>query len=290
MTTLKSGLCKMEEKKEMKTICHVCMHRCSLEEGQRGFCRGRVNLNGKIIPENYGRLTALALDPIEKKPLKRFRSGSMILSLGSYGCNLRCPFCQNHDIAQEDGSGIGVQEFTPAEIARIAERAIPDGNIGVAYTYNEMLISYEFVRDTAKLIREKGMTNVLVTNGEASLSVLDELLPLIDAMNIDLKGFTDEIYRSLSGDLDMVKSFIKTAAAGCHVELTTLIVPQMNDSSEDMEREAEWIASLNPEIPLHITRYFPQYKMHLPPTDISLMKKLQEIAKKHLKYVYLGNV
>ncbi len=280
----------MEEKKEKKTVCHVCMHRCSLEEGQRGFCRGRVNLNGKIIPENYGRLTALALDPIEKKPLKRFRSGSMILSLGSYGCNLRCPFCQNHDIAQADGSGIGVQEFTPSEIAWIAERAIPDGNIGVAYTYNEMLISYEFVRDTAKLLKEKGMANVLVTNGEASLSVLDELLPLIDAMNIDLKGFTDEIYRSLSGDLDMVKSFIKTAVTGCHVELTTLIVPQMNDSLEDMEREAEWIASLNPDIPLHITRYFPQYKMHLPPTDISLMKNLQEIAKKHLKYVYLGNV
>ncbi len=281
----------MDAASEEKTaVCRVCMHRCRLQEGQRGACRARINLDGVIRPENYGRLTALNLDPIEKKPLKRFRPGSMILSLGSYGCSLRCPFCQNHDIAQSDGTGLPVHEFTPAEITEIAKRAIPDGNIGVAYTYNEMLVSYEFVRDTGRLVREAGMSNVLVTNGEASLQILDELLPFMDAMNIDLKGFTDEIYRRLGGDLDMVKSFIKTAASSCHVEITSLIVPGMNDSLEDMEREAGWIASVSPGIPLHITRYFPNYRMSEPPTDIGLMRKLKDIAQRELEYVYLGNV
>ncbi len=280
-------------KEDKPVICRVCMHRCSLMEGQTGACRARVNIGGVIRPENYGKLTAIALDPIEKKPLKRFHQGSKILSVGSYGCNLHCPFCQNHDIAQagaKDMRATQTGEFTPAEICEIAKKAVPDGNAGVAYTYNEMLVSYEFVRDTARLVHEAGLLNVLVSNGEANLPILEELLPYIDAMNIDLKGFTDEIYDRLGGDLDLVKAFIKRAAADCHVEITSLIVPGMNDLPEDMEREAAWIASINPEIPLHITRYFPQYKMTEPPTKIERMKQLKEIADRKLKYVYLGNI
>lgn len=273
-------------------VCDVCMHRCSLDEGQTGRCHARMNIDGVIRPKNYGLLTAMALDPIEKKPLKRFHPGSRILSTGSFGCNLSCPFCQNNDISQAGEGEVQVREFTPAEICEIALRAkSEEGNIGVAYTYNEALIYHEFVRDTAKLVKEAGMVNVLVTNGEASLPVLEELLPFIDAMNIDLKGFTDEIYAYLGGDFDMVKAFIKRAAAGCHVELTSLIVPGMNDSLQDMEREAAWISMVDCNIPLHITRFFPMYHLtDRQATDTGLLNKLAETAEKKLKYVYIGNV
>lgn len=267
------------------------MHRCSLEEGQTGRCRARMNIDGTIRPKNYGLLTALALDPVEKKPLKRFQPGKMILSAGSFGCNLACPFCQNSDISQSGEGEVQVREFTPAEICRIALKAREEDNIGVAYTYNEPLVGYEFVHDTAKLVHEAGMMNVLVTNGEATVNILESLLPYIDAMNIDLKGFTDDIYRYLGGDLDMVKSFIKRASRDTHVEITSLIVTGMNDSPEDMKRETEWIASVSPEIPLHITRFFPMYHLQdRKPTDTGLMKELKNIAEDKLKYVFLGNI
>lgn len=273
-------------------ICDVCMHRCSLEEGQTGFCHARMNIDGVIRPKNYGLLTAMALDPIEKKPLRRFHPGSMILSVGSFGCNLACPFCQNNDISQFGEGDVQVKEFTPSEICEIAVRACDDeGNIGVAYTYNEALIYHEFVRDTAKLVKEAGMVNVLVTNGEAGIPVLEGILPYIDAMNIDLKGFTDGIYSSLGGDLDMVKAFIKRAAMECHVELTTLVVPGMNDDAEDMMREAAWIASVDRSIPLHITRFFPMYRFSdRKPTEVKLLKELADIAGEKLDHVYIGNI
>ena len=278
----------------MKTICQVCIHNCALAPGQTGLCGARKNEGGEIICDNYGRITSIALDPIEKKPLQDFHPGSMILSVGSYGCNLRCPFCQNHEISMVD-SGVSETEYvSPRQLADTAllwkeqKRA---GNIGVAYTYNEPLVGWEYVRDTARLVREYGMMNVLVTNGTASQKVLEELLPWIDAMNIDLKGFREEYYRKLGGDLETVKAFITRAAESCHVELTTLIVPGENDSPEEMEAQAKWISGLNPAIPLHITRFFPQYRMKdRKATDISHLYRLAQTAGRYLERVYVGNV
>ena len=277
-----------------EAVCPVCPHHCRIPEGKTGRCRARKNQGGTVVCGNYGKLTALALDPIEKKPLAYFHPGSYILSVGSYGCNLSCPFCQNHEIAaagEEDFDPFReIREITPGELCTLAQDTRPRGNIGVAYTYNEALVGYEFVRDTAKLVHEAGMKNVLVTNGMAELPVLEEILPYIDAMNIDLKGFRPEIYRYLGGELETVKAFIARSAKEAHVELTTLIVPGMNDDPEDMEREAQWIAEIDPLIPLHITRYFPRHRMHTPATEISLMRDLRQIAERFLKRVRLGNV
>ena len=278
----------------MKTTCNVCMHHCRLSPGQTGLCRARKNVDGIIKCDNYGQITSLALDPIEKKPLKNFRPGSQILSVGSYGCNLRCPFCQNHEISMAGSAEADAMYISPRHLADMAlewkERG-KAGNIGIAYTYNEPLTGWEYVRDTARLVRENGMVNVLVTNGTASLEILEELLPYMDAMNIDLKGFRAEYYRMLGGDLETVKAFITRAVEGCHIELTTLIVPGENDSPEEMAEEARWIARLNPEIPLHITRFFPQYHMtDREPTDIKQIYLLTDTAKRYLANVYVGNV
>lgn len=273
------------------------MHRCTLSPGQTGLCGARKNENGKILCANYGRISSLALDPIEKKPLKHFRPGSLILSVGSYGCNLRCPFCQNHEISmaregkKEDADSLYVPPERLADLALEWKERDRAANIGIAYTYNEPLVGWEYVRDTARLVKENGMANVLVTNGTAAPEILEELLPLMDAMNIDLKGFRADYYRMLGGDFNTVKSFIARAVASCHVELTTLIVPGENDSPEEMEEEARWIADLSPEIPLHITRFFPQYHfLNRKPTEIKKLRQLAEAAGKYLTNVHLGNV
>lgn len=279
----------------MKTVCRTCMHECNLEPGQRGICGARKNEGGKIVCENYGQVTSLALDPIEKKPLKMFRPGSLILSVGSYGCNLRCPFCQNHEISMARKKEDDTVFLSPQTLAKTAlEYARKAGNIGVAFTYNEPLVGWEYVRDTAKLVKGLGMDNVLVTNGTASGEVLEEILPYIDAMNIDLKAFRKETYRKLSGDLRTVREFILRAAKACHVELTTLIVPGMNDSVEEMEEEAGWIASVEEsvekKIPLHVTRFFPRYRMtDREATEIRRVYQLAETARKYLEYVFVGN-
>ncbi len=278
----------------MKTICRVCVHRCALEPGQTGLCRARKNKGGEIVCENYGRITSLALDPIEKKPLHDFHPGSMILSVGSFGCNLRCSFCQNHEISMTDGKEFNAEYISPGQLANLAlmwKEQKKAGNIGVAYTYNEPLVGWEFVRDTARLVREYGMLNVLVTNGTASREVLEELLPFIDAMNIDLKGFREAYYRKLGGDLETVKAFIARAQESCHVELTTLIVPGENHFPEDMEAQAKWIAGLRPTIPLHITRFFPRHRMRdREATDAGQLYRLAGIAERYLEKVYVGNV
>ena len=283
----------MTQKGKNRTICPVCPHHCSLAEGQYGRCRARKNENGTIISTNYGKLTALMLDPIEKKPLRRFHSGSQILSVGSFGCNLSCPFCQNHEISMIGESDAAYREMQPEELADMAEQCKMYGNIGVAFTYNEPLIGWEYVRDTARLIHARGMKNVLVTNGTAELSVLEEILPYMDAMNIDLKGFSEGYYQKLGGNLGTVKRFIERTAgrdANCHIELTTLIVPGENDSEEEMEQEARWIADMNPDIPLHVTRFFPRYKMKdRSATDVEKIYRLKAVAGKYLKWVYAGN-
>ena len=282
--------------------CDVCFRHCDIVEGGRGFCGVRSCKDGRIMSTNYGKITSMALDPIEKKPLSRFHPGSYILSIGSYGCNLRCPFCQNDDISWSDRAYLFEEEaevWTPEDVARAAAYYKGEGNIGVAFTYNEPLIGYEFLRDTARLVHERGMLNVLVTNGTASLSVLEELRPHIDAMNIDLKGFTENYYSNvLGGNLQMVKEFIETAAQFCHVELTTLIVPGENDTEEEMRAISEYISQLKDkngnvignDIPLHISRFFPRFKMtDRNPTDVKLVYHLADIAREKLNYVYEGN-
>ncbi|MCH3955410.1 MAG: AmmeMemoRadiSam system radical SAM enzyme [Eubacterium sp.] len=275
--------------------CEVCFRHCELAEGQTGFCHGRKCENGKILPLNYGQMTSLALDPVEKKPLQRFCPGSMILSCGSYGCNLACSFCQNYEISMAGEENSRTEYLPPEKLVKLAEQLVPQGNIGIAFTYNEPLVGYEYVRDAAELARGKGLKTVLVTNGTAEIPVLEEVLPYIDAMNIDLKGFTEEYYsRNCRGSLSQVKAFIERACMDCHVELTTLIVPAENDAEEEMEQEAAWIASLNggrgKEIPLHVTRFFPRYHMSdLRPTPVRTVYHLAEIARKSLKYVYTGN-
>lgn len=311
--------------------CEVCFRHCELQEGKIGFCGARICAGGIVTASNYGRVTALALDPIEKKPLRRFMPGSYILSVGSYGCNLRCPFCQNSDISWSDEAmryADRAELVQPSQIAQTALHYRGKGNVGVAFTYNEPLVGYEFVRDTAKLVHEAGMVNVLVSNGTAELAVLEEILPCIDAMNIDLKGFTDRYYRDvLGGDRDMVMKFIERAVKSCHVELTTLIIPGENDSEEEMREMCRWIAGLQTgeerdgrevggvrsaqgvggargvrgvrevgdaasgrDIPLHISRFFPRF--HLTdrgPTEVQKIYRLAEIARETLRYVYTGN-
>lgn len=259
-------------------------------------------MDGQVTAANYGRVTSLALDPIEKKPLARFHPGSYIVSVGSYGCNLRCPFCQNYQISWSDEArrlAKTAEYIPPEELTAIAAQTQSRGNIGVAFTYNEPLIGWEYIRDTAKLVREAGMKNVIVTNGTASLVVLSELAPYIDAMNIDLKGFTDHWYNDvLGGDRAMTMAFIAEAVRHCHVELTTLIVPGENDSESEMREMCAWIASLTDsngdaigaEIPLHISRFFPRFNMtDRRATDVGLIYRLAEIAREQLKYVYTGN-
>lgn len=276
------------------SLCEVCFRHCKLDEGAIGFCGARVCRDGRVVADNYGYVTSLALDPIEKKPLNRFFPGSRILSVGSYGCNLRCPFCQNSEISwgkevalfREDASFI-----EPEELVNIALRYQDIGNIGIAFTYNEPLVGYEFVLDTAKLSHEKGLKNVIVSNGTAELDILRQIAPYIDAMNIDLKCFNSDTYKNvLGGDFAMTKSFIEEAAKNVHVELTTLIVPGINDSEDMMREEAEWIASISDEIPLHVSRFHPCFRMtDRGPTPVSTVYGLAEIAKEKLKYVYTGN-
>ncbi len=282
--------------------CTVCFRHCDISEGGTGFCGVRTCRDGKIVAANYGKITFAALDPIEKKPLNRFRPGSMIFSVSSYGCNLRCPFCQNYDISwSEQAYALAkeAEDVTPAQLADAAERYRSQGNIGVAFTFNEPLVSYEFVRDAAKIVHERGMVNVMVTNGTAETEILDELLPYIDAMNIDLKGFTDRYYsRVLGGDRNTVMRFIEKAAHSCHVELTTLIIPGENDSEDEMRDLSSWVSELTGDngtnigksIPLHISRFFPRFKMtDRPATDVSLIYRLADIARENLEFVYTGN-
>ena len=224
-------------------VCGVCPRHCRLAEGRVGACRARKAEGGKVVCANYGKVTSLALDPIEKKPLAFFRPGKMVLSVGSFGCNLRCPFCQNHAISQVGEGEVETEDWTPAALADLAARfARERGNVGLAYTYNEPLVGWEFVRDCAREVRARGMCNVLVSNGCANEEVVAELAPLLDAANIDLKGPSQEYYDWLGGDFESACRTVRALhAAGCHVEVTTLVVPGKNDADSDMDAVAALI-------------------------------------------------
>lgn len=287
----------MSEQSGSKAVCWLCPHRCHLADGQTGFCRARQNQGGIIRSLNYGLLTSAALDPIEKKPLYHFHPGSHILSLGSFGCNLRCPFCQNYTISQAgrtgfEGTELPMDQVTPKEIVAAAQRLEEtSGNIGVAFTYNEPLVGYEFVYDTARLLKEVGLATVLVTNGQIEKDSWLHLLPYIDAVNIDLKGFTQAFYDWIGGDLETTKAAIAMAAEeGVHVEVTTLVIPGKNDSAAEMAAEAEWLAGISAELPLHLSRYFPRYQSRIPMTPAETLQDLRHVAEARLRFVHLGNV
>ncbi|MDR0222014.1 MAG: AmmeMemoRadiSam system radical SAM enzyme [Oscillospiraceae bacterium] len=273
----------------MKPTCPICPRGCSPEENQTGFCRARANINGAITCLNYGRITSVTLDPIEKKPLRRFFPNSMILSAGSFGCNFRCGFCQNHGISMS-GAESRTAYVPPEELVEKAAGLIPEGNIGIAYTYNEPLVGYEYVYDCAKLARERGLKNVLVTNGYITEQPLSELLPFIDAANIDVKGFTAEFYGKIQGDLESVKRTVELSYGKCHIEITALIIPGENDAPDEILALSEWISKLDKNIPLHLSRYFPRHNYSAEPASVAKLRELREIAKKNLDYVYLGNV
>ena len=267
--------------------CHLCPHHCRIKEGKTGFCGVRTNRDGKLYTLNYGRAASVSLDPIGKKPLYHYHPGEFILSLGTVGCNLSCLFCQNWSLSQQ------VQTPTePITSREVVDKAKQLNSFGIAYTYNEPFVWYEFVAETAKLAKSEGLENVLVTNGYVTAEPLKELLPLIDAMNIDLKSIRDEFYKKIcSGRLSFVLEMIKTTVKSCHVELTNLIIPTLNDSENDLTDLVDWIyENVGDSVPLHFSRYFPCFKMTLPPTPVETLKKAERIAKRKLKYVYLGNV
>ena len=287
------------KKRQEKRTCEICPKACVLGPDQVGFCGARGNVDGEIIALNYGRVAAMGLDPIEKKPLWRFHPGSRVLSVGSYGCNLRCPFCQNSNLSMEwqdewvEATGNYYSRYEtimPDKLIDLALAAKSKGNIGIAYTYNEPVVGYEYVYDCSILAREAGLKNILVTNGYCNEKPWKDLLTYIDATNIDVKGFTEEFYHKVGGELRVVMKNVEAAVEECHVEITCLIIPGENDDPREMEEMSKWIASMNPEIPLHISRFFPQYKMNeKPPTSRETIDKLAAIAGERLKYVYKGN-
>ena len=269
-----------------KVQCHLCPHNCVIQPDKAGICRQRKNIDGVLYSLNYGQVVSANLDPMEKKPLYHFYPGEKILSIGTNGCNLSCQFCQNWSISQQDSPA---EEITPEDVVRMAKSYKARF---IAYTYNEPFIWYEFVCETAKLAREAGLENVLVTNGYVTREPLEKILPFIDAMNIDLKSIRDEFYKKVcSGSVAEVLETIKRAVKSCHVELTNLIIPTLNDSEADLNGLVDWIYdNVGDSVPLHFSRYFPCYKMNIEPTPRETLKRAEAIAKKKLKYVYLGNM
>ncbi|WP_031516787.1 AmmeMemoRadiSam system radical SAM enzyme [Desulfofalx alkaliphila] len=269
-------------------LCQLCPKYCNIRPGKTGFCRVRKNIDGQLFTTNFGHLSAHAMDPIEKKPLYHYYPGQYILSLGTTGCNLRCGFCQNWSITHDDPKTI---EVTPQHVAEVAANQDPYPNVGIAYTYSEPFMWYEFVFHTARLAREKGLKNVLVTNGYINEEPLRALLPYIDAMNIDVKAFTDDFYKqNCVGHLEPVKRTVEMVHDKCHLEVTTLIIPGLNDSEEEIGRLTDWLAGLNPKIPLHFSRYFPNFEFDTEATPPETLKRAKDIARTKLDYVYIGNL
>ncbi|MDR1621228.1 MAG: radical SAM protein [Synergistaceae bacterium] len=276
--------------------CGLCFHRCFIPPGSVGYCEVREWDGDVFSSPCLGRFSSCAVDPIEKKPLYHWRPGSYIFSLGSVGCNMRCPFCQNHRIAQPAGGAQSAQNarkmsltpMSPLELVRSVKR---EGLSAVAYTYNEPTLQAEYILQAAPLLKEAGIASVLVTNGMFSAEARDELAPWVGAANVDVKTFDPVKYTALGGSLDVVKENVASwVRAGVHVELTNLVVPGISDSREDFTRMVDWVAEISPAVPLHISRYFPAHKYAAPPTSVGLMKAFEALAGRRLTHVHLGNV
>ena len=269
-----------------KLRCTLCPHGCTIVEGKYGICGVRRCENGKLSLPYYGLLSGTGLDPIEKKPLYHYYPGRQILSVGFFGCNFSCPFCQNYSISQRV-----VDDGTRTQPEELVDLAIRNKSFGIAYTYSEPLIHFEYVLATAKLAREKGLRNVLVTNGYINTAPAEKLLEYIDAANVDLKSFQNEFYsREIKGSLSPVLDFIALASKSIAIEATTLVIPGKNDSDEEIIKIADFLAELNPDIPLHLSCYYPTYKYDIEATSSRVVHHLVEVAGERLNYVYAGNV
>ncbi len=277
-----------EKASDGKIECRLCPHHCRIAEGKRGTCGVRTAQNGKLYATGYGLISSANSDPIEKKPLYHFHPGKMIFSIGGWGCNFKCRFCQNWGISQQaDLKG------TPIPPDKIVADAMSEQSIGIAYTYNEPLINIEFVSACARLAREAGLVNVLVTNGYIEKKPAEFILPMVDALNIDIKGMDENFYKKqCSASLNPVLAFAKQAAgAGCHVEITNLVIPGLNDADNQIKKLADWIFdNLGQKTPVHLSAYHPQYKMDLPPTPPETLERAYRLFRGKLPYVYIGNV
>ncbi len=290
-----------EKLDENKVRCLLCPHECLIHPGRVGICYIRQNIKGSLYAISYGRVSATHLDPIEKKPLFHYHPGSAIFSVSGIGCNLGCPYCQNWELAhpqdmfrkQDPRKVIDklTRELLPEQLIEEALKYKPENNIGIAYTYNEPLIWFEYLLKAAKLAHEHNLKNIIVTNGYLNEKPFAELLPFIDAMNIDIKGFSNEFYHRLGGKLEPVLRLAKRAKRQCHVEITNLLIPGWNTDDRHITELVDWIAdNLGSDTPLHFSRYFPARKLALPPTPIVVLKKAQQIALEKLNYVHLGNI
>ncbi|MBI0581764.1 MAG: AmmeMemoRadiSam system radical SAM enzyme [Methanomassiliicoccales archaeon] len=279
------------EKEGERIRCHLCPHNCSISPMRRGICGVRENRDGKLYSMNYGKVAAANFDPIEKKPLFHFYPGEDVFSIGSIGCNFRCRHCQNFNISQAQLGELVLREMSPEAVS---ETALSAGSRGVAFTYNEPTIWHEFAYDAMKIAKEKGMFTVYVTNGFIQEEPLRELSPFLDAMNIDVKGFTERFYDKVcKAPLEPVLRTVELAhRLGIHVELTYLIIPGENDDRDEIRRFSEWVVSLDKRIPVHFSRFHPDYEMSdKPPTPIRTMEAAKDIGKEAgLQFIYLGNV
>ena len=271
--------------------CLLCPQHCRIKEGGRGLCRSRECRDGKLYALSYGIPCAIADDPVEKKPLNRFMPGTRCLSLSCTGCNLSCRWCQNSSISQVAPEDADATLLSPAEIVDIClKRGLPS----IAYTYTEPFTWFEYMYDIAVLAHSKGLKNILVSAGYVEKEPLRELLPYIDAANIDIKAMDDAIYRKYCGATlaPVLENILAMKAAGVHVEITNLLVTGLNDSEEQVRKLCLWMAENGlQDVPLHLSRYFPRYRFKEAPTPASTLKKAREVAlSAGVQTVYLGNI
>lgn len=272
--------------------CNLCPNNCIISEGKFGNCRVRKNVKGKLYSMVYGRSAAVAIDPIEKKPLYHFLPSTSIFSFGTLGCNLHCKHCQNYTTSQVGPGGYPDQTFSPEELVR---KAVKSGCKSIAATYNEPTIFYEYMFDTFKLAKSKGLRTVMVTNGYMNLGPAEKIAPYVDALNIDLKAFTEKFYKEITGAklkpvLEAIKFWHKKKK---WIELTYLIIPTLNDNLKEIKDACDWInENVGNKVPVHFTAFYPTYELNnLEPTSEDILIKAYDIAKKAgLKYVYVGNI
>jgi len=281
-----------EKLPDKKVKCKLCPRNCILSPGQLSFCKVRKNIDGELYTLNYGIISALGIDPIEKKPLFHFYPGSPIFSISTFGCNFKCPWCQNWEISQSEPNLSYASYYPPEDLIKLVKKY---RSPSIAYTYNEPIIWYEYVLETSKLAKKEGIMNVLVTNGHICMEPLEELIPYIDAVNVDIKAFSQDVYsKYIKGYLEAVLEAIEEMKKkGVHVETTYLVIPGVNDREEEFRKMIRWhLDRLGDDTPLHISRFFPHYKfLDTSPTPTETLERLWKVAQEEgVKYVYVGNL